>query len=93
VIATNSELMITVVDAHTCIVIVLDSNINSKTKFKQIIGRGARINEEYGKLSLTNNNNLSIFTVWCISVAVFGALQFTIFGAYSVTDYSMIEKR
>ena len=33
--------------------IVLDSNINSMTKFKQIIGRGTRINEEYGKLYFT----------------------------------------
>jgi type I restriction enzyme R subunit len=34
-------------------VIVLDSNINSMTKFKQIIGRGTRINEEFGKLYFT----------------------------------------
>jgi type I restriction enzyme R subunit len=49
VIATTSELMTTGVDAQTCKVIVLDANINSMTKFKQIIGRGTRINEEYGK--------------------------------------------
>ena len=53
VIATTSELMTTGVDAQTCKVIVLDSNINSMTKFKQIIGRGTRINEEYGKLHFT----------------------------------------
>ena len=53
VIATTSELMTTGVDAQTCKVIVLDSNINSMTKFKQIIGRGTRINEEYGKLYFT----------------------------------------
>jgi type I restriction enzyme R subunit len=53
VIATTSELMTTGVDAQTCMVIVLDSNINSMTKFKQIIGRGTRINEEYGKLYFT----------------------------------------
>ncbi|HOJ66554.1 EcoAI/FtnUII family type I restriction enzme subunit R [Tenuifilum sp.] len=53
VIATTSELMTTGVDAQTCKVIVLDSNINSITKFKQIIGRGTRINEEYGKLYFT----------------------------------------
>ena len=53
VIATTSELMTTGVDAQTCQVIVLDSNINSMTKFKQIIGRGTRINEEYGKLYFT----------------------------------------
>lgn len=49
VIATTSELMTTGVDAQTCKVIVLDANINSMTKFKQIIGRGTRINEEFGK--------------------------------------------
>jgi len=53
VIATTSELMTTGIDAQTCKVIVLDSNINSMTKFKQIIGRGTRINEEYGKLFFT----------------------------------------
>ena len=53
VIATTSELMTTGVDAQTCKVIVLDSNINSMTKFKQIIGRGTRINEEYGKQYFT----------------------------------------
>jgi len=49
VIATTSKLMTSGVDAHTCKLIVLDSNINSMTEFKQIIGRGTRINEEYGK--------------------------------------------
>lgn len=53
VIAITSELMTTGVDAQTCKVIVLDCNIASMTKFKQIIGRGTRINEEYGKLFFT----------------------------------------
>ena len=53
VIATTSELMTTGVDAQTCKVIVLDANINSTTKFKQIIGRGTRINEDFGKLYFT----------------------------------------
>jgi len=53
VIATTSELMTTGVDAQTCKVIVLDTNIQSMTKFKQIVGRGTRINEEYGKLYFT----------------------------------------
>jgi len=53
VIATTSELMTTGVDAQTCKVIVLDSNISSMTKFKQIIGRGTRINEDYNKLYFT----------------------------------------
>jgi len=53
VIATTSELMTTGVDAQTCKVIVLDANINSMTKFKQIIGRGTRINEEFDKMYFT----------------------------------------
>ncbi len=50
VIATTSKLMTTGVDAQTCKLIVLDSNIGSMTEFKQIIGRGTRINEEHGKM-------------------------------------------
>ena len=53
VIATTSKLMTTGVDAQTCKVIVLDSNIASITEFKQIIGRGTRINEEFGKTFFT----------------------------------------
>lgn len=53
VIATTSELMTTGIDAITCKVIVLDANIASMTKFKQIIGRGTRINEDYGKMFFT----------------------------------------
>jgi type I restriction enzyme R subunit len=50
VIATTSRLMNTGVDAQTCKLIVLDRTINSMTEFKQIIGRGTRINEDYDKL-------------------------------------------
>jgi type I restriction enzyme R subunit len=53
VIATTSKLMTTGVDAQTCKFIILDSNIGSKTEFKQIIGRGTRLNEEYGKKYFT----------------------------------------
>lgn len=53
VIATTSKLMTTGVDAQTCKLIVLDSTINSMTEFKQIIGRGTRINEEYNKTFFT----------------------------------------
>ena len=53
VIATTSKLMTTGVDAQTCKLIVLDSNIGSMTEFKQIIGRGTRINEEFGKTFFT----------------------------------------
>ncbi len=53
VIATTSELMTTGVDAQTCKLIVLDSEIKSMTKFKQIIGRGTRVNEDYNKFFFT----------------------------------------
>src|SRR5690606_23473806 len=53
VIATTSKLMTTGVDAQTCKLIVLDSNIGSMTEFKQIIGRGTRINEAFGKTFFT----------------------------------------
>lgn len=53
VIATTSKLMTTGIDAQTCKLIVLDSNIGSMTEFKQIIGRGTRINEEFGKSFFT----------------------------------------
>jgi type I restriction enzyme R subunit len=45
--------MTTGIDAQTCKLIVLDSNIGSMTEFKQIIGRGTRINEEFGKTFFT----------------------------------------
>ena len=53
VIATTSELMTTGVDAKTCKLVVLDQNIQSMTKFKQIIGRGTRIDDNYNKLWFT----------------------------------------
>ena len=53
VIVTTSELMTTGVDAKTCKLIVLDKNIQSMTKFKQIIGRGTRIDEDYNKMYFT----------------------------------------
>jgi type I restriction enzyme R subunit len=53
VIATTSKLMTTGVDAQTCKLIVLDQRILSMTEFKQIIGRGTRINEDYGKYYFT----------------------------------------
>ena len=49
VIAVTSKLMTTGVDAKMCKLIVLDNNINSMTEFKQIIGRGTRLLEEYDK--------------------------------------------
>jgi len=53
VIATTSKLMTTGVDAKTCKLIVLDQRIQSMTEFKQIIGRGTRIDEEYDKFWFT----------------------------------------
>jgi len=53
VIACTSRLMSTGVDAQTCHLIVLDRIINSMTEFKQIIGRGTRINEDYDKFFFT----------------------------------------
>ncbi|MCI5166662.1 MAG: DEAD/DEAH box helicase, partial [Candidatus Electrothrix sp. GM3_4] len=53
VIATTSELMSTGVDAKTCKLIVLDKSIKSMTMFKQIIGRGTRIDEEHNKFFFT----------------------------------------
>lgn len=53
VIAVTSKLMTTGVDAQTCKVIVLDSNIESMTEFKQIIGRGTRVREDYDKTYFT----------------------------------------
>jgi type I restriction enzyme R subunit len=53
VIAVTSRLMSTGVDAQTCKLIVLDRRIASMTEFKQIIGRGTRIREDYDKLYFT----------------------------------------
>jgi type I restriction enzyme, R subunit len=53
VIATTSKLMTTGVDDQTCKLIVLDQRIQSMTEFKQIIGRGTRIKEDYGKFYFT----------------------------------------
>lgn len=53
VIATTSQLLNTGVDAQTCKLIVLDQIIRSIARFKQIIGRGTRINEDYDKRYFT----------------------------------------
>jgi type I restriction enzyme R subunit len=53
VIAITSRLMSTGVDSQTCKLIVLDRRIASMTEFKQIIGRGTRIREDYEKLFFT----------------------------------------
>jgi type I restriction enzyme R subunit len=53
VILTTSQLLTTGVDAPTCKNVVLARVINSMTEFKQIIGRGTRIRDDYGKLYFT----------------------------------------
>ncbi len=53
VITTTSKLMSTGVDCQTCGLIVLDQRIQSMTEFKQIIGRGTRVNEDFGKFYFT----------------------------------------
>ncbi len=50
VIATTSKMLTTGVDTKMVKLIVLESNIESTTEFKQIIGRGTRIREAEGKL-------------------------------------------
>lgn len=52
-VVTTSKLLTTGADCKTCKLIVLDSNINSMTEFKQIIGRGTRIREDYNKTYFT----------------------------------------
>ena len=52
-IVTTSKLLTTGADCKTCKLIVLDSNINSMTEIKQIIGRGTRIREDFGKTYFT----------------------------------------
>ena len=53
VLVTTSKLLTTGVDAQMVKIIVLDSNINSMTEFKQIIGRGTRVREDLGKMFFT----------------------------------------
>jgi len=53
VIVTTSKLLTTGVDVQTCKVVVLDTNINSMTEFKQIVGRGTRLREDFGKYYFT----------------------------------------
>jgi type I restriction enzyme R subunit len=50
VILTTSQLLTTGLDAPTCRNVVLVRLVNSIVEFKQIIGRGTRVREEYGKL-------------------------------------------
>lgn len=49
VILTTSQLLTTGIDAPTCKNIVLARVVNSMTEFKQMIGRGTRVRDDYGK--------------------------------------------
>jgi len=53
VILTTSQLLTTGVDAPTVKNVVLARVVNSMIEFKQIIGRGTRVRDDYGKLSFT----------------------------------------
>ena len=53
VIATTSKLLTAGVDVQTCKLIVLDQRIESLSLFKQIIGRGTRVQADYGKYYFT----------------------------------------
>ena len=50
VIATTVDLLSTGVDCKTCGLIVINQNISSLARFKQIIGRGTRLREDKNKL-------------------------------------------
>lgn len=53
VLVTTSQLLTTGVDIPLCKNIVLFRTVNSMTDFKQIIGRGTRVRDDYGKLFFT----------------------------------------
>lgn len=53
VILTTSKLLTTGVDMPTCKNVVIVKVINSMTDFKQTIGRGTRVRDDYGKLYFT----------------------------------------
>lgn len=49
-VLTTSQMLTTGVDAPTCKNVVLARVIGSMSEFKQIIGRGTRVRDDYGKL-------------------------------------------
>lgn len=53
VLVTTSRLLSTGVDVQTCRVIVIDRHIESMAEFKQILGRGTRVNEDAHKYYFT----------------------------------------
>lgn len=50
VILTTSQLLTTGVDVPTCKNVVLARVVGSMSEFKQIVGRGTRVRDDYGKL-------------------------------------------
>jgi type I restriction enzyme R subunit len=50
VLVTTSQMLTTGVNVQTCKNVVLVRAINSMTEFKQIIGRGTRVRDDYGKM-------------------------------------------
>ncbi|MDP2856638.1 MAG: type I restriction-modification enzyme R subunit C-terminal domain-containing protein [Bacillota bacterium] len=50
VIVTTSQLLTTGVDVPMCKNVAIARVINSMTEFKQVIGRGTRVRDDYGKL-------------------------------------------
>lgn len=62
-IAVTSKLMGTGVDSQTCELIVLDRTIGSMTEFKQIIGRGTRIKEDYQYADEETIHSKTFFTI------------------------------
>ena len=53
VLVTTSRLLSTGVDVQTCRLIVLDRAVGSMTEFKQIVGRGTRVDEDTKKFFFT----------------------------------------
>ena len=49
-ILTTSQMLTTGVDVPTCKNVVIVRIVSSMTEFKQIIGRGTRVRDDYGKL-------------------------------------------
>jgi type I restriction enzyme R subunit len=49
-IVTTSQMLTTGVDVQTCKNVVIARTVSSMTEFKQIIGRGTRVRDDYGKL-------------------------------------------
>ena len=60
VILTTSQLLTTGVDVPTCKNIVLARVVNSMTEFKQMIGRGTRVRDDYGKLYFNGSSRVTV---------------------------------